>query len=286
MGVLCDVRKGLDSFRKKTQNMAKNAKAVVDEKIKGAEKAADAAVAKATSGLKKFKKSIKDSIKRKSDKEKVVAKNKKKRDANKASVKNHDTQDPKKDIKHIPMDSLNKGKEKYSKNVVPLKPASYSNSQDYPTKKGKIDEAKNFESHNQTTGEWWRAHHTGYQQKVDGKGNYEEMIPGTAKYYTVGDVVKSYESNVECIVNKNYFKHIYIDESRTVEGNQTIQVINNRLVETTMLDTEVIGMTKSIKAGMNITIDAGGNITIKAAGNIDIKAGGTINIKGAKVNIN
>lgn len=202
--------------------------------------------------------------------------------ANKKDSDNHNMQDAKKDIK---WDVPKQLKIKYT-NVKPLNPASYSNSEDYPLKRGFIDEKNNFETQNLVTGEWWRVHHTGYYQKVDGVGNYEEKIPGTNFHYTFGDKQISVGGNVDRVYAKNYYTYTMQVKTEDIDDNHYLNNNSNWFINTLLSHNETVGLMKNVMVGGNIYYVSGANIVIKAAGNITIEAGGVVNIKGAKINLN
>jgi hypothetical protein len=221
-------------------------------------------------------------IKDKADVKAKMATNASKQNANKSESDSHDMQDAKQDIKWDTMEPL----KVYYTNIELMNPASYSNSQDYPTKRGKIDEQKNFEVHNITTGEWWRVHHTGYYQKVDGKGSYEEKIPGTAFYYTFGDVQKSVEGNVDRVYAQNYYTYTMLTKTEDIDGDHFLNNNSNWFIFTAITHNEIVGAMKNVGVGGNFNTKVGGNYTLKVSGNITIEAGGSITLKGAVINLN
>jgi len=202
--------------------------------------------------------------------------------SNKKESDNHNMQDAKKDIKWDPMNHL---KVKYT-NVKKLRPASYSTSQNYPKKIGHITEKNDFESLNLETGEKWSVHRSGYYEKIDANGSYEQKIPGTAFYYTFGDTQISIEGNVDRVYMQNYFSYILKEKTEQIDKDHFLINNSNWDIKTLKNHTEQIGQNMKINVGQNINISSGANIVIEAAGNITIKAGGVITLQGAKINLN
>jgi len=212
----------------------------------------------------------------------VHSANAKAHNADKKTSDKHNMQDAKKDIKWTAMQHPDV---KYT-TLVKLNDARYSTSENYPTSKGWINEEKDFEKRNFTTGEWWRVHHTGYYQKVDGKGNYEQKIPGTELYYTFGDRGFVCAGNEDDLYMKNFYEHIMQEKLTVVDGNVT-QNYNQAYFKNILLgEVRTIGIGRVTGIGANDILKIGGNLTIEVGGKINIKAGGPITINGAVINLN
>jgi len=276
--LFCNLKNKLKALKNNLINKEKD----IDEKLNSA----FSAVSNAGSQQQSFISMMTGKLKSKmASKVQVFAKssaNKKLHSGDKKQSDKHNMQDAKKDIVWHPMTPL---KVYYTK-IKKMKPASYSNAQNYPKKIGHIDEMKNFEVKNHSTGEWWRVHHTGYYQKVDGVGNYEEKIPGTSFYYIFKDLHKSVEGNVDYVYKQNYYHYTMMDKTEDIDGNHYLNNHSNYIISTLASHNEVVGALKTVHVGGPIIVQSGMNITIKAAGNITIQAGGTITLKGAKINLN
>ena len=302
--MLCDIRKKFDDLRENATiggsstngSSSGNPSNSTDGSSSGNPKDKESFSQKLSKALDPVKKVIDDAEKsvknfiektkqKMNNKKEVSSKaviNKTKQKQNLTDSEGHDIQDAQNDIKWDTMTPL---KVVYT-STQPMNPATYSNSEDYPTKVGEIDEKKNFITKNFTTGEWWRVHHTGYYQKVDGVGNFEEKIPGTAFYYNFGDIQKSIEGNVDKIMMQNYYTYTMGIKTEDIDGDHFLNNNSNIIINTLIAHLEAIGLNRTIKVGGNSLTDVGGNITIKAGGNITIEAGGQITLKGAKINLN
>jgi len=276
--MLCNVKNKLETIRNSLKGFDEN----IDDKIDNVSIPLVGLFSSVGKTINKIKDKTKKIMITKAKVQAISSANVAKHKTNKKESDAHDIQDAKKDIKWDPMQHL---KVRYT-NIQYMNPASYSNSQDYPLKRGYIDEKKNFEVQNLVTGEWWRVHHTGYYQKVDGKGAYEEKIPGTAFYYIFGDVQKSVEGNVDKVHKQNYYTYTMQEKTEDIDGNHFLNNNSNWIINTLVSHTETVGVMKSVIVGGNILEKAGTNITIKAGGNITIEAGGVITLKGAKINLN
>jgi hypothetical protein len=275
---LCDIKSIFDNLKKSLGGADKD----IEEKLKKLLDPLSNAIEGAESFLEKLIKKILAMLKKKTEVAAKSSANGAVHSANKEDSDNHDIQDAEDDVKWDPMKHL----KVYYTNIEYMNPASYSNSQDYPKKRGWIDEQKNFETWNLTTGEWWRVHHTGYYQKVDGKGSYEEKIPGTAFYYTFGDVQNSIEGNVDRVIKQNYYTYTMMEKTEDIDGDHFLNNNSNWIISTLLTHNEFVGIMKNVVVGGPYNLLSGANITIKAAGNITIKAGGVITIKGAIINLN
>jgi uncharacterized coiled-coil protein SlyX len=280
--LFCDIKDKLLKIKNSLVSSASNTKASLDEAINNALTPAQAVLDQGQESLNSLIEKIKQKIESQANVKAKMAANAKVQDANKKESDNHDMQDAEQDIKWDPMTHL----KVYYTNVKVMNPASYSNSQDYPLKRGKIDEQKNFETTNLLTGEWWRVHHTGYYQKVDGTGNYEEKIPGTAFYYTFGDTQISVEGNVDRVYAQNYYTYTMQTKTEDIDGDHFLNNNSNWFINTLISHNEAVGVMKNVTVGGPINVLSGANILIKAAGNITIQAGGVITLKGAKINLN
>jgi len=208
--------------------------------------------------------------------------NKSAHDADKDISDAHVAQDAKAEIKWTAMIHPDV---KYTE-LVPLRDTGYSTYEDYPTSKGWINEEKDYEKRNFTTGEWWNCHHTGYLQKVDGSGNFETKIPGTELYYTFGDRGNVCASNEDNLVMMNKYNHVMEEMTEVVDGN-VFNNYNMNVVETILLSqTEAIGVARTVVVGAVDTLKVGLNQNISVGGNINITAGGIITIKGAQIYLN
>jgi hypothetical protein len=275
---LCDIKSKIENLKNILQDNVSD----INQKIKDFLSPAEEALQAAEDNMNKIKNKILEIMNTKSDVASKSTSNTEKHSANKQESDGHDMQDAEEDIKWDPLEHL----KVYYTNIEYMNPASYSNSQDYPTKRGWIDEQKNFETWNLTTGEWWRVHHTGYYQKVDGNGSYEEKIPGTAFYYTFGDVQNSIEGNVDRVIKQNYYTYTMMEKTEDIDGDHFLNNNSNWFINTLLTHNEFVGVMKNVVVGGPYNLTSGANITIKAAGNITIKAGGVITIKGAKINLN
>jgi len=280
MGLFCDVNKKLDEWQNNLKGHPLENE--VRDKLKSISKPLHEQSKKLTNNAKKML-----SLKQKSEENKLKTKakdeaNHSAQETDSAVSDNHEQQDAEKDIKHTTVKQV---EVKYT-NITDMSDINYSSEQDYPNTKMTINKQNDFEKFNFTTGEWWRVHHTGYYQKVDGKGNSEYKVPGTEIYYVMQDRNFMVSGNSDNIFLKNKYNHILeellevVDKLVKKEYNDDfiLQVLKNMNVD--------IKGNRSTKIGLNDTLEVNGDLNIKVAGNINLTAGANVNIKGATINLN
>jgi len=227
------------------------------------------------------------SLKKDSDSKKMEVKakdeaNHSNQETDSAVTDNHSPQDAPKDIKHTTVKQV---EVKYT-NIPDMSNANYTADQNYPDTKMTINKQNDFEKFNFTTGEWWRVHHTGYYQKVDGSGNSEYKVPGNEVFYIMGDRNYMVSGNSDNIYMKNKYNHILEELLEVIDGIVTKNYNADLLLRVLKnMNAEIKG-NRSTKIGLNDTLEVNGDLNIKVAGNINLTAGANVNIKGAAINLN